>query len=775
MAKKSLLVVESPAKAKTINKYLGSKFVVEASVGHVRDLKPFRLGVDVDNNFAPDYQTIRGKGEILKKIRKLAGEANEVLIATDPDREGEAIAWHLAEEVKKTNDNVKRVLFNEITKLGIQRGIKDSRDINSNLFMSQQARRVMDRLIGYKVSPFVSTAMLDKTSKALSAGRVQSVALRLICERDEEVSNFVPIDYWNIAADFAKEGQKKTFNARLAAFDGNQIKNPEGGAGAKTDAEKKEFEKRMASFNFIKSEEEAADLIDRIKKEDFSIEKVTTKKVKRKPSAPFTTSLLQQEASRRLGFSNKKTMQVAQRLYEGVSIGKEHVGLITYMRTDSTRLSPESEQAAKEFIQDNYGKEYVPAKTPKYKSKSSNVQDAHEAIRPTSMQYTPDETKEFLGRDEARLYALIFNRFLASQMNPAEYDQTSVDIKGGEFLFKASGSILTFKGFLAVYQDFGNENEGESKTKLPKNLEKNDNLDLEKVESSKSQTKSRPRYNEASLVKELDELGIGRPSTYAQIVGTLIDRKYVELQKKAFHPTELGGQVNEILIKNFPELFNVDFTADMERELDVVAEGGKTYENLLAEFYAPFSKSLEKAQNSDSLPEIKCEECGGKMEIKVGRKGRFLGCSNYPKCKNTRPLPGDEKKNKPEPVVAEGIECPKCGGKMLLRQGRFGRFYGCADYPKCKGILPLSTHVKCPECKEGELVEKFSPKTKKKFWGCSNYPKCKYLTNREPIDKECPECGNYYVEVRFKKENDEWQKYAACPQCATKVEVKFPE
>lgn len=775
MAKKKLVIVESPAKAKTINKYLGKEYVVEASVGHIKDLNKFKLGVDIEKGFVPKYVTISGKAEIIKKLKQLSSSSEQVLIATDPDREGEAIAWHIAEEVKSNNENIKRVIFNEITKTGIKRGISEQRDIDENVFMSQQARRVMDRLIGFQISPFLSKAMLDKTSKTLSAGRVQSVALRLICEREALISNFKPIEYWSINAEFATE-TADIIKARLVSFDGNQIKNPEGSAKSEIEEEQKKIDEKLAAANYIKNEDQVKDLLKRVKSEKYKIADISKKQVKRKPSSPFTTSLLQQEASRRLGFSNKKTMQVAQKLYEGINLGDEGaVGLITYMRTDSVRISPDAQAAARSYIQTSYGNEYVPEDIPVYSSKSSNVQDAHEAVRPTSMDYAPSNIKKHLSKDEYALYELIFNRFLASQMSPAILDQTTVNIESNSFVFRASGSVIVFKGFLAIYDDIkedkAEQNEAkESSTILPKNLKEKQDLDLKKADSNQSFTKPAPRYNEASLVKELDELGIGRPSTYAQIVSTLLDRKYVELVSKAFMPSELGVEVNTILVQHFPEIFNVDFTAEMEEELDLVAEGTKTYLDMLNDFYNPFSKSLKNAESQSDSNAIKCELCGGEMLIRVSRKGRFLGCSNYPDCSNTKPLPKGEMdaKEKKEPVIAEGVFCDECGSQMLLREGRFGKFYGCSAYPKCKGIKQIKSAIKCPKCNEGNLLERYSPKSKKKFWGCSRYPDCDYLTNYEPLMKDCAKCGSKYLEVRFKKVDDGYEKYLNCPSCKEK-------
>ncbi len=783
MAKKTLVVVESPAKAKTIGKYLGKNFVVEASAGHIKDLVKFNIGIDIENDFKPKYVTIRGKAPVIKKIKEAAAKADNVLIATDPDREGEAIAWHLAEEIKTTNKDIKRVVFNEITKSNIQKNIEEARDINYDVFMSQQARRVMDRIIGYRVSPFLSHALLTKTTQTLSAGRVQSVALRLICEREKEVLDFVPISYWQIGATFTTE-KHATFNAKLVSFDGNTIKNPEGSQAGKTEEENIKIQEKLQQQNYIKSEEQANELLERITLQDYSILDISTKRVKRKPSSPFTTSLLQQDAARKLGFSNKKTMMLAQILYEGINLGSEGaVGLITYMRTDSVRVSNEAVQSCREHIKEHYGEKYLPKTPPVYSSKSTNIQDAHEAIRPTTMKYTPDFLRKNLSKSKddsalIALYELIYNRFLASQMAQAEIDQTTVNVISSDknFIFRATGQVIVFDGFLAAY----NYNIFEDKNdniRLPVGLVANQVTFISNADITHTQTKPPARYNEASLVKELDELGIGRPSTYAQIVSTLLDRKYVMNQNKAFIPTEIGIDVYKVLVHSFPDLFNVDFTAKMENKLDKVAEGDITYSALLKTFYDPFVTSLTKAEEKRKKENkgIKCELCGSEMVIKVSRQGRFLGCSNYPECKNTKSISADIKNSNTAPkelVIAENVKCPKCGSPMYIRDGKFGKFYGCSEYPKCKGIIQILSGIKCPKCGEGELVERFSAKTKKRFWGCSSYPECNYLVNYEPIKKECPKCHNDYMEIRYKKVSEnEYEKYATCPNCKEKIKL----
>jgi DNA topoisomerase-1 len=796
MAAKTLVVVESPAKAKTINKYLGKDYIVEASVGHVKDLITFKLGVDVKHDFKPIYDVIKGKSTIIKNLQKTAESMKDVLIATDPDREGEAIAWHLADEIRKKNKNIKRVLFNEITKPGIKKGLENKLELSEELFMSQQARRVMDRLIGYQVSPFLSKAMLAKTNKALSAGRVQSVALRMICEREAEIKAFTPIEYWSILGSFNTENNVE-LKAKLVSFDKNDIKNPEGSLTGMNAEDQKAIDARLKSINFIRDEAQADDLLNRIKKESYNISDIIKKKVKRNATAPFTTSSLQQEAAKRLNLSNKSTMSIAQKLYEGITLGKDGlVGLITYMRTDSVRLSPESQEAAKEYIIANYGEEFLGTKT-EYASKGKNVQDAHEAIRPTTLEYTPKEVKQYLTREQADLYELIYNRFLASQMAPAQFEQTSIEISGGPFVFRLTGSVLLFKGYLVCYEDTADENgnkEAEAGI-LPQGLKVKEKLSLDSLDKTKSQTKPPARFNTASIVKELDELGIGRPSTYATIISTLQDREYLEIEKKAFFPTQLGEDVNEVLVKNFPELFNIKFTAEMEAELDQVAGGEKTYVEVLTDFYTPFSKWLDKAEGHEDMPEIVCEKCGSAMEIKVSRRGRFLGCSKYPECKNTKPLPKGENDIKPEPQIAEGVVCD-CGKPMVIRESRYGKFLGCTDYPKCKVIKPFTlpgaevksadgkteapalssdTGVTCPKCKKGHIVGRYSKKTRKKFFGCSDYPACDYITNYEPYNKECPLCKHSYIEYHFKKVDGEWAKYLKCPECKEVIETEAEE
>ncbi|MCX7908823.1 MAG: type I DNA topoisomerase [Ignavibacteria bacterium] len=734
MATKNLLVVESPAKAKTINKYLGKDYIVEASVGHIKDLNKHTLSVDIKNNFQPIYQILKDKKEIIQRLKSRAKDCKSVLIATDPDREGEAIAWHIAEEIRSENPEIKRVLFNEITQKGIREGLQNPRELDENLYYSQQARRVLDRLIGYKISPFVSNALVKKSEKALSAGRVQSVALRLICEREEDIENFEPFVFWNIFATF--ETKKEKINARLVEFDGKQIKNPEGSKKPMRNENEEDFRKRIEKFLFIQTQEEANEIIKRIKQVDsFVVSKVTKRRVKKTPKPPFITSTLQQEAARKLGFSNKQTMQLAQRLYEGVPVGDEgNIGLITYMRTDSVRVSEDAINSARELIKQKFGKKYLPQEPNIYKSKSANVQDAHEAIRPTDIHRTPESLKGKIDKNLLFLYELIYNRFIASQMLPAEYDQTIVEIKGGNFVFRASGRFLVFDGYLAIYlEDETDENseEDEEKARLPK-VQEDDKLKLHKVEAKESQTQPQPRYNQASLIKELEEKGIGRPSTYATIVSTLLERKYVVLKNKAFVPTELGREVNKTLVKHFSEIFNVEFTAKMEEELDTIAEGLTNYVEVVSKFYEPLTRLLENASKELHHNGITCDLCGAPMVVRVSKYGRFLGCTNYPQCKNTKPL--YEVVEKEEPQIAEGVFCDVCGKPMVVRKSKKGEFYGCIDYPKCTGTKPISKFAgkskfkpipvpneKCHKCGSEMLLRRG---TKGYFLACSTYPKC---------------------------------------------------
>lgn len=742
---KSLIIVESPAKAKTINKYVGKEYIVEASVGHIKNLPKSKLSVDVENGFQVTYETIKGKEEVIEKLRNHAKHAKAVYIATDPDREGEAIAAHLAEEIKPVNPNIKRVLFHEITEHGIQEGMKNPKNIDEHLVLSQQARRAMDRLVGYKVSPFVWKTVYY----GLSAGRVQSVALRLICEREEAIRNFVPEEYWSIVGEFTTP-HNETFLAKLVKVAGADPKIPD----------------EMTVKGYI------ADL----RKQQFSITSISKKTVKRNPAPPFITSTLQQEAARRLRFSAQRTMSLAQKLYEGIELGEEGLtGLITYMRTDSTRLSESAVAEVREYIYSNYGKEYVPREPRLYK-KGKASQDAHEAIRPTSMKYTPKSIKKYLDKDLYALYELIWNRFVACQMASAEFEQITVDVTGGEYLFRASDQVAKFRGFLQVYDDIEEENgsgaeDADPTSSLPKYIDEGQSLTITSLIPRQHFTKPPARFTEASLVKELESLGIGRPSTYALIVSTVIDRKYVEQRDRKLYATELGMQVNKLLVTHFPEIFNVKFTAKMEEELDTIASGKREYIKVMKDFFEPFHRAVEKASSQASaiksslqtVTDEACELCGKPMVIKWGRNGKFMACSGYPECKNTRPLPEDAEI--PEHHVGE--KCDVCGGEMVVKSGRFGSFLGCSNYPNCTNTKPITTGIQCPKCKQGMLVERKTKKRKRSFYGCSRYPDCDFASWDKPVAQECPECGNTYLVLKTTRAKG---TVLQCPECKYEVQ-----
>lgn len=736
---KSLIIVESPSKAKTINKYLGKDYIVEASFGHIKNLPKSKIGVDIENGYTPTYVTIKGKGDVLKKLKEKAKKVSDIYLATDPDREGEAIAWHVAEELEPVNDNIYRVLFHEITRSGINEAMSNRRKIDDKLVYSQQARRIMDRIVGYQVSPFVWKTIYY----GLSAGRVQTVALRLICERAAEIEQFVPEEYWSVIGQF-KTVSSKEFFAKLAKIDGKQKK--------------------------IGSEDEVNGLTDEIKKQAYSISKVQKKDVKRNPSPPFITSTLQQEAASRLRFSTKKTMTLAQRLYEGVELGDEgSVGLITYMRTDSVRVSNEAIAGVRDFIYSNYGKEYLP-KEPRLFKKAKTSQDAHEAIRPASVEYEPKKIKKYLDKDVYQLYELIWNRFIASQMQPAIYEQLNVEIEGGRFTFRVSGSVIKFRGFLQVYDDVKtngvDEKDEDPTSPVPTDLSVGEGAKLLDLLTKQHFTKPPPPYNEASLVRELESLGIGRPSTYSLIISTILERKYVEQKDRQIHPTDLGKQVYKLLIDHFPEIFNVKFTAQMEDELDTIASGKQSYNKVLDDFYNPFIESLEKV--SRKTAEIKksmqeetgetCDECGKPMIIKWGRNGRFMACSGYPDCKNTKPLAHEREHLK---QVVNDTKCEACGGDMVVKGGPFGAFLGCSNYPKCKNTKPITLGIKCPKCGEGEILER-KTKRKRTFYGCSKYPKCDFASWDKPVMQPCPSCDNPYIVEKYTQKKGNFLK---CPEC----------
>jgi len=788
---KGLVIVESPAKAKTIQKYLGKGYTVEASLGHVKDLPKSTLGVDVNNDFETDYIVIPGKEKVVARLKKLADGVETIYLAPDPDREGEAIAFHLAEELggngsgskkkkKKTEENgrIRRVTFNEITQRAVREAFEHPRDIDRHLVDAQQARRVLDRLVGYQVSPL----LWDKVRRGLSAGRVQTVALRLIVEREREIKAFDKVEYWTIDAHLSKP---PAFDARFVGKGEEKVDVP--------------------------NAEEAEKLRAALANAEWLVRTVDRKERRRNATPPFTTSKLQQDSSRKLRFSVKRTMMIAQRLYEGVELGEEGlVGLITYMRTDSTRVSNEALTEVREYISSQYGAPYLPETPNTYKEKKA-AQAAHEAIRPTSALRHPDQIKQYLKEDEYKVYKLIWQRFVASQITPAVFDQTSVDIdarSGSEtFWFRVTGSVLKFDGFLKVYEESKegkDEEDEELKHKLPP-LEPGQKLTLKSLNPEQHFTEPPPRYNEASLVKELEERGIGRPSTYSAILSTIQERQYVQKFGGKFTPTEIGLVVTDLLVANFPDIFDVQYTARLEEELDEIEEGKEKWTDALADFYKKFEKDLRYAQkhmenikrmekptdekcercgsplvikwgkhgsfyacssydkeNPDSctftkenpinLPDLDsadvqettqeeyCENCGRVMVLKRGRFGQFMACTGYPDCKTTRRL--DQGKKVPDIPLDE--LCPKCGRNMMIRHGRYGEFTACSGYPECKYVKQNFIGVKCPLCKDGELVEKRARKGNT-FYGCGNYPKCKFTSANKPLPEKCPTCGNEYL------------------------------
>ncbi len=763
---KNLVLVESPSKAKTINKYLGKDFVVEATVGHIRNLPKTKLGVDVDKNFEAQYLNIRGKGDLIKKIKSLAGKSKNIYIATDPDREGEAIAQDIADILNSDlNEKIHRVLFHEITKAGVKKAMDNPRFIDQNLVTSQRARRVMDRIIGYKISPFLWKAVIEMSGSAsLSAGRVQSVALKIICDREAAIDKFIVTEYWSLWAIF-KTDKGEIFKAKLFSINGKDIK-----LQPKPEMTKEDWDEFLKEYIAIADEKNALDIFDNIqKKENFVISNVNKRNTKRNPAAPFITSSLQQEASRRLRMRPKQTMMLAQKLYEGIDLGKDGTqGLITYMRTDSTRLSEEAIGNVREYIKDSFGDEFLPEKANNYEKKNQkNVQDAHEAIRPTSLQYTPAYVKQFLDNKSYKLYELIWNRFVACQMNPALLETTVVEISADEFLFKAFGSAIKFKGFLQVYEEFieqkdnAEEKDEYRNDTIPLGLEKDQKIDLEELTKTQHFTKPPARFTESSLIKELESKGIGRPSTYSLIVGTIQDRKYVEMVDRKLIPTKLGREVSRILVKNFPDIINEDFTANMESELDQIAQGDNDYVKVLNDFYTPFSKSLKSVE--DKVEKIKCDKCGGEMDIKVGRFGPYLACTNYPDCKNIKSFK-DIAQQHQEPEYT-GEKCEKCGARTVVRNGKFGRFIGCERYPDCDFVKNITFGVSCPKCKEGDVVERKS-KRNKLFYGCSRYPDCDFVSWYKPIPQECPNGDSKFMQKRYtvKKGN-----YLKCPECGEEI------
>jgi DNA topoisomerase-1 len=740
MAEMSLVVVESPAKAKTIKKYLGQGFEVYASVGHVKDLPKSKFGVDIKAGFVPQYETIHGKGKILSEIRRVAKQAKMVYLAPDPDREGEAIAWHLAEELQLPAGRVKRVLFNEITQRAILAAIQNPLDLNENRFYSQQARRILDRLVGYQISPL----LWDKVRRGLSAGRVQSVAVRIIVEREREVTAFKPDEFWTIDALLDAKAPPQV-KARLHKIGGKKAE--------------------------LASKEEADRVLHAVVGGPFKIGEVTCKDRKQSPPGPFTTSRLQQEAARAFKFTAKRTMGIAQRLYEGVELGKEGaVGLITYMRTDSTRISDDALGEVRAHIQEQYGEAYLPAAPTVYKTKG-RAQDAHEAIRPTAMAWPPSTVRQYLKPEEYKLYSLIWNRFLACQMNPAISALTTADIEApGKHVFRATGKVLKFAGFTRVYEEHrGIDDQPEDEGALPP-LEVGQTLHLDKLDAQQRFTQPPPRFTEATLVRELEQQGIGRPSTYAQIISTVQDKAYAEKKEQRFHPTELGVLVTDLLVDSFPQLFDVGFTARMEDDLDRVEEGEVNWRDLLGGFWGGLSASLAAAKDTmrnvkrEEIPtDLLCPKDSAKLVIKWGKNGSFLACTSYPDCKFTAEFErGEDGSVRLRESDRVGRACPTCKtGDLLYKTGKFGRFVGCSNYPECRHTEPLSTGVVCPKCKEGTLCEKQSRKGKL-FFSCARYPKCDYSQWDRPIAKACKVCEHPWTQQKSLRRG--WGPIV-CPSC----------
>ncbi len=799
---KALVIVESPAKAKTINKYLGKQFVVKASLGHIKDLPKKDLAVDVENGFQPRYEVIEGKKKLIADLKQTAKKVEDVYLAADPDREGEAICFHLQEELGggKKPPRIYRVMFNEITKKAIEKAFEKPGQVSINLVEAQQARRVLDRLVGYKISPL----LWDKVRRGLSAGRVQTVALRLIVEREREIRAFVPKEYWTVDADLnAKKAPVLT--ARL-----NRI----GGENAE-----------------IGNQEQSDAILAALDGAEYVVKSVGTREKKRNPVAPFITSTLQQEASRKLRFSVKRTMGLAQRLYEGIEMGKEGaVGLITYMRTDSTRVSDDAVKDARDFIAERYGREFLPAGPNIYKSKK-DAQDAHEAIRPTSMAFAPDVIERHLVEDEMKLYRLIWNRFVASQMMPALYDQTTIDVSasgknGVDYTFRATGSVLKFEGFLKVYQegkDQSDEEDEELKHRLPLVTE-GEILRLKAIRPEQHFTEPPPRYNEATLVKRLEADGVGRPSTYASILSTIQEREYVKKESNRFTPTELGMVVTDLLLESFDDIFDVKYTARMEEELDEIEDGKLDWREAMSEFYQRLDGDIKHAEEhmtdikrmekptgltcekcgkplvikwgkhgsfiactgypectytrelTVDLPDVDkvdlteqgdeeyCENCGRPMVLKKGRFGSFMACTGYPDCKTTKQLGGKQKKA--DQQLDE--KCPQCGNNLVVKFGRFGEFTACSNYPKCKYVRQKTIGVKCPECSEGEIVERRS-KRGRTFYGCNRWPDCNFVAWGKPMEIKCEKCGSPYMTEKWLKSGN----VLICPnpQCRNKQDA----
>jgi DNA topoisomerase-1 len=745
----ALVIVESPTKAKTIGKYLGAGYEVKATVGHVRDLPTRELGVDVERGFEPKYVTIKGKTKTLSDLKKAAKGASTIYLATDPDREGEAIAWHVADQLK-AGVPTHRILFHEITKEAIQEALKAPGRIDERKVDAQQARRILDRLVGYKASPILWRSI--KTG--LSAGRVQTVALRLIVEREREIRAFRPQEYWSIEALCAKDGQ--TFEATLAKIGGHKPQ--------------------------LHSAEQAQVVVDAVRQLPFVVSKVEKRHRKKNPAAPFTTSTLQQEAAKKLGFSSRRTMRAAQDLYEGMDVGEDGpVGLITYMRTDSPQVSDTAIANVRAFIGKHYARTYLPESPNIYAArKNARVQGAHEAIRPTDVRRRPEQVQGYLEPDQFRLYQLIWQRFVASQMTPAVYDMTIVDFELGQYLFRATGSVLVFDGYHVLYMEGREKEEGKTMDDLPPipPLAVGDRVEVREITPTQHFTEPPPRFSEASLVKELERLGIGRPSTYSAIISTLSTREYVRVEQRRFFPTELGETVEKIMVGKFPEIFNVEFTSEMETELDRVEEGELGWQRVLQDFYGPFTKALEAVDlnalvadahglSPEELAKERCPKCGSPIELKTGRFGPYLACVRY---KDTCDYVKSLKKGKvPDRPTDE--KCHLCGSPMVIKTGRFGEFLACTTYPQCKGTRAIPLGLKCPKCVEGDLAERRT-KRGKSFWGCIRYPACDFSTWNRPVADTCPECGWVGMEKKVSKAEGETR---TCLKCGHKLVLAEPE
>src|SRR5664280_1087723 len=799
---KALVIVESPAKAKTINKYLGKDYVVKASLGHIKDLPKRDLAVDVDHDFEPHYEVIEGKKKLISELKAAAKKVDEIYLAADPDREGEAICYHLQEELQDKKGVVKifRVMFNEITKKAVQKAFETPTQVNKNLVDAQQARRVLDRLVGYKISPL----LWDKVRRGLSAGRVQTVALRVIVEREREIRAFLKNEYWTVDADLLAK-KNPVLTARLI---------------------------RANEETPVLGNQEVTDsVVTQLDGADYVVKSVATREKKRNPVAPFITSTLQQESARKLRFSVKRTMMLAQRLYEGIEIGKEGaVGLITYMRTDSVRVGDDAISDVRQYIGERYGTQFVPPGPNIYKGKK-DAQDAHEAVRPTSMAYAPEAVEKYLAEDEMKLYRLVWNRFVASQMMPALFDQTTIDVTARgkdavEYTFRATGSVPRFDGYPKVYQegkDQADEEDEELKHRLPAVTE-GELLRFKTIKPEQHFTEPPPRYNEATLVKRLESDGVGRPSTYASILSTIQEREYVKKEGGRFQPTELGKVVTDLLLESFADIFEVKYTARMEEELDEIEEGKLDWRVAMAEFYEKFDRDLKHAEEhmtdikrmekptdltcekcgkplvikwgkhgsfiactgypectytrelTVDLPDVDkadlgeqgdeeyCENCGRPMVLKKGRFGTFYACSGYPDCKTTKPVGGQQKK--PDQPLDE--KCPNCGSHLVLKTGRFGEFTACSNYPTCKYVKQKTIGVKCPECSEGEIIERRSKKGKT-FYGCNRYPDCTFVAWGKPVPEKCSECGSPYMVEKWLKAGAVWQ--CPNPECKHKVEA----